>query len=108
MSFFAARKPAFDPPPKPRFSGSARHATPSGNASRTNSALPSVEPLSTTMTSLPGCRDIAATTEGRYFSSRSRPFQFGITTEALDVFGRVSGDKAFTSEQSTRIDPQAL
>jgi len=44
MSFRAARKPALEPPPKPRLRGSASSVT-CGNAARTNSALPSVEPL---------------------------------------------------------------
>src|SRR5580693_3838239 len=54
------------------------------------SALPSVDPFSTTMTSLPGTLAVAARTEGRYFSSRSRPFQLGITTEAVRLSGRES------------------
>src|ERR1017187_3553151 len=47
-----------------------------------NSALPSVEPLSTTTISLAGLAASAATTEGRNFASRSLPFQVGMTTEA--------------------------
>src|ERR1039458_1738540 len=47
-----------------------------------NSALPSVEPLSTTTISLAGLAASAATTEGRNFASRSLAFQVGITTEA--------------------------
>ena len=50
MSFLAARKPAFDPPPKPRFFGSAITRT-EGNRSLMSSTLPSEEALSTTMTS---------------------------------------------------------
>src|SRR3954452_2086904 len=87
MSFVATRKPAVDPPPNPRFFGSASTLT-DGNAALRNSALPSVEPLSTTMISLP---PIASTTEGRYFSSKSLPFQFGITTEAPRRSGAVDG-----------------
>jgi hypothetical protein len=64
MSFFAARNPAFEPPPKPRFRSSASSFT-CGNAARTNSALPSVDPLSTTTISLAGLPASAATTEGR-------------------------------------------
>ena len=40
------------------------------------------EPLSTTTISLPGLPASASTTEGRYFASRSLPFQLGITTDA--------------------------
>ncbi len=76
MSFLAARNPAFDPPPNPRFRSSASTRTP-GNCSRRNSALPSSEPLSTTMISFSGLPASASTTEGRYFARRSRPFQFG-------------------------------
>ena len=57
------------------------------SAARTNSALPSVEPLSTTTISLPGLPASASTTDGRYFSSKSLPFQLGITTEAARVRG---------------------
>src|ERR1017187_3657166 len=81
MSLEAARKPALEPPPKPRLAGSARSLT-CGNAERTNSALPSEEPLSTTTISLAGLAASAATTEGRNFASRSLPFQLGMTTEA--------------------------
>src|SRR4051812_2023783 len=64
-----------------------------------NWALPSEEPLSTTMISLsPNVfgletepTDIAAIKGGRYFSNKSRPFQLGITTLAALVFGRVLG-----------------
>src|ERR1017187_6906044 len=81
MSFEAARKPALEPPPKPRLAGSARSLT-CGKAERTNSALPSEEPLSTTTISLAGLAASAATTEGRNFASRSLAFQVGITAEA--------------------------
>src|ERR1017187_8695579 len=81
ISFEAARKPALEPPPKPRLAGSARSLT-CGNAERTNPALPSVEPLSTTTISLAGLAASAATTEGRNFARRSLPFQVGMTTEA--------------------------
>jgi len=81
MSFDAARNPAFDPPPNPRFFSSGTSFT-CGNAVRTNSALPSLEPLSTTTISLAGLAASAPTTEGRYLARRSLPFQLGITTEA--------------------------
>src|ERR1017187_8541572 len=81
MSLEAARKRALDPPPKPRLAGSARSLT-CGNAERTNSGLPSVEPLSTTTISLAGLAASADTTEGRNFARRSLPFQVGMTTEA--------------------------
>src|SRR5271165_3960619 len=42
------------------------------------------------MISLPGTLAAAARTEGRYFSSRSRPFQLGITTEAARLSVRES------------------
>src|SRR5271157_6019483 len=86
-SFLAARKPAFDPPPKPRLAGRARSFT-CGNAARTKSALPSVEPLSTTTISFSGLPSMAAATEGRYFSSSSLLFQLGMTTEAAVGRGR--------------------
>src|ERR1700690_823879 len=89
MPFLAARTPAFAPPPNPRLRSSATSLTP-GKRSRRNSALPSVEPLSTTMTSFSGLPASAAITEGRYFSRRSRPFQLGITTEAAELSGRAS------------------
>ncbi len=53
MSLEAARNPAFDPPPNPRLRSSASSFT-RGNAFRTNSALPSVDPLSTTTISFAG------------------------------------------------------
>src|SRR5260370_27398352 len=81
MSFLAARKPAFDPPPKPRFCGSARIVT-SGKVARRKSALPSVEPLSTTRISFAGLPASAVGMRGMYFSSRSFPFQLGSTTVA--------------------------
>ncbi len=81
MSFFAARKPAFEPPPKPRFVLSARTRT-SGWLARSQSALPSVEPLSTTMTSLPGWSLTASSQDGTKRSRRSLPFQLGMTSEA--------------------------
>src|SRR3954447_12174329 len=56
-----------------------------------NSALPSVEPLSTTRISL---RPIASMMDGRYFSSRSLPFQFGITTDARVRSGAVDGARS--------------
>src|ERR1035441_6027826 len=84
--FAAARMPALEPPPKPRFAGSATTLT-RGNAAVTYSALPSVEPLSTTTISLSGLPARASITEGRYFSRRSLPFQLGITTEAADGTG---------------------
>ena len=40
--FWRPRKPAFDPPPKPRFCSAARALGPAGNARARNSALPSV------------------------------------------------------------------
>ncbi len=43
------------------------------------------------MISLAGLPDIASTTEGRYFSSRSSPFQLGMTTLAASVRGIVLG-----------------
>src|SRR5215471_564838 len=88
IAFFAARNPALLPPPKPRLVGNASTRTP-GNRSRRNSALPSVDPLSTTMISFSGLPARASITDGRYFSSRSRPFQLGMTTVA--VVGRASG-----------------
>ena len=81
IPFAAARMPAFDPPPKPRLAGSAITLT-RGNAAARYDTLPSVEPLSTTTISLAGLPASASTTEGRYFSRRSLPFQLGITTEA--------------------------
>ena len=81
MSFAAASKPAFDPPPKPRLRSSATTRT-RGNRVCSRSTLSSVDPLSTTMISFAGLPATAASTDGRYFSSRSRPFQFGITTLA--------------------------
>src|SRR5665213_992808 len=88
-SCWAAANPALEPPPKPRFVASATTRT-CGKRSWMNAALPSVEPLSTTMTSLPGTRSAAAITEGRYLSRRSRPFQLGMTIAAEPVSGRVS------------------
>ncbi len=81
MSFVAARKPALEPPPNPRFLSSASTRM-DGKRSATMLALPSVDPLSTTMISLSGWPLSASMIEGRYRSSRSRPFQLGITTEA--------------------------
>ena len=79
MSFLAARNPALEPPPKPRFSGRARTVT-SGKFFRRKSALPSVEPLSTTRISLAGFPASAARMLGMYLASRSFPFQLGMTT----------------------------
>src|SRR5690242_9429211 len=59
-----------------------------------NSTLPSAEPLSTTITSLSGWPAAASTTETRYFSSRSLPFQFGITIEAEVARGGAEVDAA--------------
>ena len=42
------------------------------------------------MISLSGLPDKASITEGRYFSSRSLPFQLGITTEAIPSEPRAS------------------
>src|ERR1019366_6265382 len=67
------------------------------------------EPLSTTTTSLPATRSAAATTDGRYFSRRSRPFQLGITTAAEDASGGVSvfslrrGSKRTTRSTKARL-----
>src|ERR1017187_7106616 len=80
-SFLAARKPALEPPPKPRFCGRARTVT-SGKVSRRKSALPSVEPLSTTRIWLAGLPASAVRTLGMYLARRSFPFQFGMTTVA--------------------------
>ena len=76
---------------------------------RTKSALPSVEPLSTTMISfvrIAGQRGFEI--EGRYCSSRSRPFQLGITTLAACARGRpdVAGALA-RAEQHARADPSS-
>src|SRR5258706_9076658 len=46
-----------------------------------------MDPLSTTTISFAGFPASAATTLGRYFSSRSRPFQLGITTLTASVRG---------------------
>src|ERR1035438_10138398 len=81
MSFLAARKPALEPPPNPRFLGRARTAT-SGKVSRRKSALPSVDPLSTTRIWLSGLPASALRMLGRYLARRSFPFQFGMTTVA--------------------------
>ena len=93
MSFLAARKPALEPPPKPRFAGSARTCT-AGKLARRKSALPSVEPLSTTRISLPGLPARAVQIRRMYFSRRSRPFQLGITTVAAELAARRGGGKA--------------
>src|ERR1035437_3271502 len=81
MSFVAARTPALQPPPKPRFSGRARTPT-SGKLARRKSALPSVEPLSTTRIWLAGLPASAVRMLGMYLASRSFPFQLGMTTVA--------------------------
>src|ERR1039457_4062061 len=81
MSFLAARKPALEPPPKPRFCGRARTVT-SGKGSRRKSALPSVDPLSTTRIWLAGLPASAVRTLGMYLARRSFPFQLGMTTVA--------------------------
>ena len=81
MSFLAARKPALEPPPKPRFWGRARTVT-SGKVARRKSALPSVEPLSTTRIWLAGLPASAVRMLGMYLASRSFPFQLGMTTVA--------------------------
>src|ERR1035441_7369372 len=82
ISFLAARNPALEPPPKPRFSGRARTVT-SGKLARRKSTLPSVEPLSTTRISLAGFPASAVRMLGMYLASRSFPFQLGMTTVAV-------------------------
>src|SRR5437870_5519912 len=96
MSLVASRKPALEPPPKPRLVGSERTLT-EGKVSRMNSGLPSVEPLSTTMISYAGLPARASITEGKYFSRSSRPFQLGITTEAPETQGCGTGIPACVS-----------
>src|SRR5579871_3787042 len=101
MSFRACWNPRLEPPPKPRFSDSGMTFT-DGNTVRTKSALPSAEPLSTTITSFSGFPEAAATTEPRYLSSRSFPFQFGITIEAAP--GRARPDTAAARRRPNRSD----
>ena len=98
ISFVAARNPAFDPPPNPMFVW-FRITRTVGNRSARNSADPSVLASSTTITSFPSA---AAITLGRYFSSRSRPFQFGITMLALVTSGRTSAASAFRPRSRTQ------
>src|ERR1019366_2150544 len=81
MSFRAARKPALEPPPKPRFWGRGRTVI-SGKFARRKSALPSVEPLSTTRIWLAELPASAVRMLGMYLASRSFPFQLGMTTVA--------------------------
>src|ERR1035441_2628967 len=81
ISFLAARNPALEPPPNPRFSGRARTVT-SGKLSRRKSALPSLEPLSTTRISLAGFPASATRMLGMYLASRAFPFQLGMTMVA--------------------------
>src|ERR1700682_4491403 len=100
MPFRASRKPSLEPPPKPRFTGRANTRT-DGWAVRRNSALPSVDPLSTIRISLSGLPARASITEGRYFSSSSLPFQLGITTETAP-FGRGSNEGAVETGRGTR------
>src|SRR3954453_21553830 len=64
--------PVLLPPPMPRFSCSITRT--SGNRSRTNAAVPSVEALSTTITSRPR-------TEPRHCSIQGRAFHVTTTTE---------------------------
>src|SRR6185295_2180991 len=71
----------FDPPPNPRLRPRSSTLT-CGNFSLRDSTLPSVDPLSTTITPLPVQASI---TDGRYLASKSFPFQFGITMLAFFV-----------------------
>src|SRR6478609_801031 len=64
--------PLLFPPPMPRFSCSITRT--SGKRSRTNSTVPSVEPLSTTITSSPA-------TDSRHCSIHGSAFQATTTTE---------------------------
>ena len=69
--------PAFTAPAKPWFSASASTSA-SGCEARTCSAVPSVEPLSTTSTSK--SRKRCSRREASAASSSSRPFQVGTIT----------------------------
>src|SRR5262245_54913067 len=80
----ASRTPALFPPAKPRFSPSATNLT-HGNCERTNPAVPSVEPLSTTIVS--GRPPICAATLERQACRYWRPFHVTITTEISGCTG---------------------
>src|ERR1017187_859402 len=90
-SFLAARKPAWEPPPKPGFCDRARTVT-SGKVSRRKSALPSADPLSTTRIWLAGLPASAVRTLGMYLARRSFPFQFGMTTVAQALMPTLACD----------------
>src|SRR5579864_1730467 len=70
--------PALAPPANPRLAVSATRCT-SGKLARTSSAVPSVEPLSTTMTRAGW---VCAASEARHAPRKWAPFQLGITTAA--------------------------
>src|SRR4029453_19106099 len=74
----ASRTPALFPAAKPRFSPRAKSLT-HGNCERTYSAVPSVEPLSTTIVS--ARTPICAATLDRQACRCWRPFHVTITTE---------------------------
>ena len=101
MSFVAARNPAFEPPPKPRFFGSASTFT-CGKALAHELGAAVGRAVVDDDDFVAGLPAIASMTDGRYFSSRSRPFQLGITTDAPSRRAGVDGACVAPSEELPR------
>ena len=98
----ASRAPALLPPAKPRFWSSATSRT-HGNRSRTNAAVPSVDPLSTRIVSAstPCC----AATASRHASRYCRPFQLTITIERSGARAHASRARpAATCRYASSVD----